>query len=1036
MWSPLLWAVCCAHDTDDDDVTRRETSAQPPILLSGVDLAGRVVSRASSAIMAVATAAVAHSAGYSLPATACLVAACSYAAGSATWPAAAPPEEEEEAAAQETKDAPGGLGIARGKSAHAYAPGRAAAAAAPTAAADDADAAAAAPSGALAAVDAPAPTALPQCLRCLTYCPSLAFYIAAGLQLGMFGYAAVEVHVVIQEPPARSAAFYLLFASSMIPLIDTLALAISNAADSIKERAPASAPVINALAWAIDGVLDAVFCAPERLTRPLIEFIEEIVTEIVKGRRIRAPAPDAASSASTGCLAGLAASLGGYGAVVRATPFKSFVALISFAITIERYAGALTAEGGAYGGGAHGGGASGGGHHVPHHGRRLTDASSSTDVEHLLDATIELLEEVLFFIGDKLVLLSKSDAAQALIAEGTDLLGAIATAAATSSAVTQQIKPAEYAAAQEAEQRRSEEMQSKREAEVVEAAAAASAGPAAKRPVPWGRIIQLGVLLVSALSLVVINAVASPLLPVAAVALAALNLLVWLLVRNFCSPLAKQPRRRSVWKRTVSAFDAAKNMQEQRTLAERQAARVAAYAAVCAEQWTGVSLVGRVSLNGDVLVEAVVAEADEPRCLEALSALLLPAYAPLLADVYLNDVSVLPMHSDRPSQHSEAAAEASLLWQVHMTQRAWLRFCTHLPPDCAMSPKAARSLFDGINRARQRGLEETKARLLHSGTGTMKNLELGRAKALALEQTTFSLSEFLEALVRVAGGRIRHAQGRRSRAAGGAETLAVDDVTAALGALLDDVLLPHARHLGLSDSHTLTARVPAVRKLLAERTKRHAKLFHKLALQDAASRTGDGEGVSLNCWHTLAERVAPELPRARATAVFVHAMDDMRRLYDTERPKLLEPASFEEALLRLALILVDTQSCLGVGNAAAAELTGVALTFDPASMGEARMASVGNWLDAIEQAGSRKKGKKKPPAEETATTHGAAAANAAVLIEKICRGKQDRAKAKEAKIKKEAKTKKKKEGASSKASPNGPAAATESPSARRRTLQA
>ena len=342
----------------------------------------------------------------------------------------------------------------------------------------------------------------------------------------MFGYAALEIHWCLQEPPERRAAFYLLLLSSIIPVLDTVSLAISNAADSLKEFSPTLAPCIDGCAWAVGGVADAVGSVGAAIVRPATELVEGIVQDVVRGRSFHVPS-------AVGWITQLLAPLEGYGAVVRATPFKSFVAVITFAITVERYSGAMSDHGGAYGN-SHSGGVGDTQHHGVPHGRRM-----STD--HLIDATFELLEEFTFFVfgnlSDFLSFLGRSHAMDALVAEGSDLLGTFATAAATSSAVTKQIKPKEFEAAQAVEQRRIEEMQSRRDAEI---AANASLDPTEPRPVPWSRIVQLGAVVMASLSLGFVGNYAPELLPHTVVSQVLCALVVWVILR--CMASAKPPQ--------------------------------------------------------------------------------------------------------------------------------------------------------------------------------------------------------------------------------------------------------------------------------------------------------------------------------------------------------------------------------------------------------------------------------------------------------------------------------------------------------------
>lgn len=84
-----------------------------------------------------------------------------------------------------------------------------------------------------------------------------------------------QVHLCLYvETPERPAAFYLLLFASLIPLLDTAALALSSAADWLAEKCPCFKPCKACIGGLAQRVLDAVYGLLAAPVLPLSNLVE------------------------------------------------------------------------------------------------------------------------------------------------------------------------------------------------------------------------------------------------------------------------------------------------------------------------------------------------------------------------------------------------------------------------------------------------------------------------------------------------------------------------------------------------------------------------------------------------------------------------------------------------------------------------------------------------------------------------------------------------------------------------------------------
>lgn len=133
------------------------------------------------------------------------------------------------------------------------------------------------------------------------------------------------------------------------------------------------------------------------------------------------------------------------------------------------------------------------------------------------------------------------------------------------------------------------------------------------------------------------------------------------------------------------------------------------------------------------------------RCTELLAGAALPTHFPVIADLYLNYATVLHI-APREKRWAGAASRRQADWLVHLTRRRWL----HLVKRLGLDGKLGARIFKDVNQAHAAKLEAAKVELLHKGSGTLGSEALARQGVAALTSSTFSLAEFLEAMLLLA----------------------------------------------------------------------------------------------------------------------------------------------------------------------------------------------------------------------------------------------------------------------------------------------
>ena len=423
--------------------------------------------------------------------------------------------------------------------------------------------------------------------------------------------------------------------------------------------------------------------------------------------------------------------------------------------------------------------------------------------------------------------------------------------------------------------------------------------------------------------------------------------------------------------------------------AGRHAERYASYSLTWERHWPSIQLGALPKLP------AVVREADEAPSAAALAAAMMPNLFPVLADVYLHYASVLGMNgrdaARRQQQHAVHERGGAVDWDIHMTRRNWLRLCSQLPPMPETSAVTPEQLFQSINEGREAELQSTKTRMLHVGMHVFHNAQLEAQQSTALKRSTFSLSEFVEALIRMAWAQeLRGGDGAASALATPAE------LERAVASFFDRILAPHAKRLSLAEYRAAMTSVPALNALLLRLTPVHARLFDAFARRrtggdstvasapsssaaaaaaavavsggDPSGEHGNGpaadRGVCLPRFLSFAALTAPAVPRARATALFAQslAIDD---LYEPASPKILDAASFQEAVFRLGVLVTDAEGA-------------------PAQLGPNQLQALQHSLEQMEKAALGPDGKPRATAEDKTPQQDEAAA--AVVLERVYRG--------------------------------------------------
>ena len=383
-----------------------------------------------------------------------------------------------------------------------------------------------------------------------------ALMLAVGVQALMAGSAVYDFGLCIVQPPERIVAFVLLLVVSIIPLVDTVNVTVSSmysklcgesSRDASKEEDGTSV-----VASIITGISDCTI-------KPIIQMIEGSVHELVNAQlhtkllEMASQEPKESNpctripSALYKCFvvsfigAPLHPRLKEYGVMVRGSPAKSFVAIVSMVIALERYAslmlphhradehlppamppmlppmsppplepplmppelasgevvdglnqtvGRLLGVAGAAARAAAGGDTS-------------RTAGSAEDDAGLLEGSTEALASDLWATlwAAFIEILSVAIEGMAVVGDvAVEGISVVATQAATSGAVVSQIKPNEYAATQASENKRANAMQAKRDEEKAKLESMTEE-PLQRKPFPW-KPLALVVALLSVASFV------------------------------------------------------------------------------------------------------------------------------------------------------------------------------------------------------------------------------------------------------------------------------------------------------------------------------------------------------------------------------------------------------------------------------------------------------------------------------------------------------------------------------------------------------
>ena len=310
-----------------------------------------------------------------------------------------------------------------------------------------------------------------------------------------------------------------------------------------------------------------------------------------------------------------------------------------------------------------------------------------------------------------------------------------------------------------------------------------------------------------------------------------------------------------------------------------------------------------------VLSDLLVAPAeDESVCQSSLAASILGrGHHVVLIDLFAHYGTV------RVSDGRAGGEEFS----IELRRPQWMRFCGCLGE--YGDEATARRLFDAVNQMRAASLDATRARLLHAGTGLLRSQTLQLSEEMALTCTAFSLSEFIEGVIRCAcapqtgtASPLRRLKLRAQRAgslatgeasAGGALNAAT--LVREVERMLEEVAVPHARRLGLISSACLHHEMASV-SMLSSTLRTLAPSFARLY---ACSSRGC-DGISFPKFLRVAHHVAPGLDRARATRAFVQSLPTAV-LFGLAAPGCARPsrnlsaAAFQQSLVRLAMLLAE-----------------------------------------------------------------------------------------------------------------------------------
>ena len=111
---------------------------------------------------------------------------------------------------------------------------------------------------------------------------SFAFYTATAIQLVMAANAARDFHICVANPPGQPAAFVLLLACSLVPLVDTLALYAGAGKDRLVQAAPNLQKPIDALLESLSHSIATAGRAIDRAIALALDTLEEAMKALIE----------------------------------------------------------------------------------------------------------------------------------------------------------------------------------------------------------------------------------------------------------------------------------------------------------------------------------------------------------------------------------------------------------------------------------------------------------------------------------------------------------------------------------------------------------------------------------------------------------------------------------------------------------------------------------------------------------------------------------------------------------------------------------
>ena len=347
----------------------------------------------------------------------------------------------------------------------------------------------------------------------------------------------------------------------------------------------------------------------------------------------------------------------------------------------------------------------------------------------------------------------------------------------------------------------------------------------------------------------------------------------------------------------------------------------------------------------DVHVSRFVVAPEAKSTKEVLAAAVMPALFPAMVDLWLNYASVLAL------AEGPAASYHGQEWSVHMTKRSWQRFCQRLARD-GLTANQSSAIFKEINEISSKAYKDAKIDSMHKGISSFG----AHGAETALTGSTFSISEFIEALFHIA------VVVSAASSAWKKEPLGAEQLTSVVVRFLSEVILPHCAQLGLSDFRTAMVESPKLNRCLLDFAPVNAKMYVAFARVAA-----NEEGVSLRHFIELANLVTVKLSRSRVKAVFVQSLP-INQLYSPDSSKLLSPAHFQEAILRLAVIQADLKGTAEDDELAGAELHCPAMKLDAAQLAKVRAGLHTIELLALQEQQGNARASSRKELEATAAT--------------------------------------------------------------------